>query len=107
MAQKLHHTLKTIQSAQIDPQDRLFAISLPWLPLDPLLRSVRENGILSPLHLQPATPGRFRIIIGFRRFEVARELGFQEIPCIVREEESQLTLFVQAVEDNLDRKSVV
>ena len=101
MAQKFHHTLKTIQSAQIDPQDRLFAISLPWLPLDPLLRSVRENGILSPLHLQPATPGRFRIIMGFRRFEVARELGFQEIPCIVREEESQLTLFVQAVEDNL------
>ncbi|MCZ6767777.1 MAG: ParB/RepB/Spo0J family partition protein [Acidobacteria bacterium] len=101
MAQKLHHSLRTIQSAQIDPQDRLFAISLPWVPLDPLLRSVRESGILSPLHVQPAGPGRFRIIIGFRRFEVARELGVQEIPCIVREEKSKLTLFVQALEDNL------
>ena len=101
MAQKLNHNLKTIQSSQIDPQDRFFAISLPWLPLEPLMRSVRERGILSPLHVQPTAPGRFRIIIGFRRFEVARELGFQEIPCIVREEESKLTLFVQALEDNL------
>jgi ParB/RepB/Spo0J family partition protein len=101
MAQKLPHNLKTIQSGQIDPQDRLFAISLPWFSLEPLMRSVRENGILSPLHVQPAGAGRFRIIIGFRRFEVARKLGFQEIPCIVREEESKFTLFVQALEDNL------
>ena len=101
MAQKLNHNLKTIQSSQIDPQDRFFAISLPWLPLKPLMRSVRERGILSPLHVQPTAPGRFRIIIGFRRFGVARELGFQDIPCIVREEASKLTLFVQALEDNL------
>lgn len=101
MTQKLHGNLKAIQSDRIDPQDRLFAISLPWFPLDPLMRSVRESGILSPLHVQPAEAGRFRIIIGFRRFEVARELGLQEIPCIVRKEGSQLTLFVQALKDNL------
>lgn len=101
MAQKFHHNLKTIRSDQIDAQDRLFAISLPWLPLDPLIRSVRETGILSPLHVQPVGPRQFRIIIGFRRYEVARELGFQEIPCIVRGKESKLSLFVQALADNL------
>jgi ParB/RepB/Spo0J family partition protein len=101
MAQKLHHNLQTIPSEQIDPQDRLFAVSPSWFPLELLIQSVRESGILSPLHVQPAGAGQFRIIIGFRRFEVARELGLQEIPCIVREEESKLTLFVQALEDNL------
>jgi len=101
MAQKFHYNLKTIRSDKLDARDRLFAVSLPWLPLDPLLRSVRKSGILSPLHVQPAGPGKFRIIIGFRRYKVAGELGLQEIPCIVRDEESKLTLFVQALEDNL------
>jgi ParB/RepB/Spo0J family partition protein len=101
MDQKLHHNLKTIPTDQIDPQDRLFAISLPWFPMEPLIRSVQESGILSPLHVQPAEPGRFRIIIGFRRFEAAQELELQEIPCIVRDEESQLDLFAQALGDNL------
>ncbi len=89
-----------IRSDQIDAQDRFFAISLPWLPIDQLMRSVQETGILSPLHVQRTASEQFRIIIGFRRYEAARKLGFREVPCIVREEEDGLTLLVQALEDN-------
>ena len=101
MAQKFPDNLELIRSDQIDAQDRLFAISLPWLPIDQLMRSVKGTGILSPLHVQRTELGQFRIIIGFRRYEAARKLGVREIPCIVRDEEDGLTLFVEALEDNL------
>ena len=89
-----------IQSDQIDAQDRLYAISLPWLPIDELIQSVQETGILSPLHVQRTELGQFRVIMGFRRYEAARKLGLREIPCIVREEEDGFTLLVQALQDN-------
>ncbi len=100
MTEKFLDQIVMIRSDRIDAQDRFYAISLPWLPIDQLMRSVQETGILSPLHVQRTESGQFRIIIGFRRYEAARKLGFREIPCIVREEEDGLTLLVQALEDN-------
>jgi hypothetical protein len=64
----------------------------PWpAPPDPdadllaLTRSIRHRGIVEPLLLRPVTGGRFEVVLGARRLEVARRLQMAEIPAIVRE----------------------
>ncbi len=64
----------------------------PWpAPPDPdqellaLTRSVRHRGIVEPLLLRPVEGGRFEVVLGARRLEVARRLGVAEVPAIVRE----------------------
>ncbi len=84
----------------IDFHDGTFALSPPFAAIDQLLNSIRAVGILSPLHVQ-ATKEKFRIVSGFRRYRVARELGLTELPCIVRWAEDELTLFVQTLVENL------
>ena len=101
MVQNFFENIERIPLDAIDPEDRLFAISPPWLPLEQLIRSIKNTGLLSPLHVQRTDRSRFRLIIGFRRYQAACKLRFQEIPCIVRAEENALKLFVQALEDNL------
>ena len=92
---------KMIPLGRIDPEDRFFAVSLPWSPIDQLNRSVGKTGILSPLHVQKTAHDGFRIVIGFRRYLACRSLGVEDIPCFVRDEEDELALFVEALEDNL------
>ena len=49
------------------------------LHAEPLLQSVQESGILSPLHLDE---GR-RVIGGFRRLFAVKKIGIDVVPCIV------------------------
>jgi hypothetical protein len=76
--------LERIACADIDPR--------PWPdPSDPdadllaLTRSVRQRGIVEPLLLRPVERGRFQVVLGARRLEVAGRLGIVEVPAIVRE----------------------
>ena len=101
MIENLSHNLEMIPADRIDSKDRLFSVSLPWLSLDQLTRSINRNGLLSPLHLQKGAHANFRIVIGFRRYQAARNLGLQALPCLIRDERDPLVLFRQALEDKL------
>ena len=101
MIENFSHNLETIPTDRIDSKERLFSVSLPWLSLDQLTRSIHRNGLLSPLHLQKRAHAKFRIVIGFRRYQAARNLGFQALPCVIRDERNPLVLYRQALEDNL------
>lgn len=98
--------VKIIPFERIHSEDRLFAVSLPWSPIDHLIRSVGKAGILSPLHVQKTGSDSFRIVIGFRRYLSCRTLGVENIPCFVREQEDELALFVEAIEDNLSTREL-
>lgn len=54
-----------------------------------LLESIAEQGILVPLVVVPAAgamrPGRFEVISGHRRLACARRLGWEVVPCVVRD----------------------
>ena len=106
MIQALPEKLEMVQLSQIDSNDRLFQISLPWLPLGELIRSIRRTGILSPLHLHRLSPGEFRIISGFRRHTAAGRTGLQQVPCFVTSNDDTLRLFRQALEDNLTSRAL-
>jgi ParB family chromosome partitioning protein len=52
-----------------------------------LIESVRARGILQPLLARPdpATPGRYQIIAGERRWWAAQAAGLHEVPTLVRD----------------------
>lgn len=54
--------------------------------LGDLARSIRQQGILQPLVVQPhpALDGRYRIIAGHRRFDAAQLAGLNAVPAIIR-----------------------
>lgn len=53
--------------------------------LNELAQSIRENGILQALLVQPMDDGRFRIIAGERRWRAAEIAGLDELPCQIIE----------------------
>jgi len=95
------NAIQMISAERIDSEDRFFAVSLPWSPIEQLNRSVEKVGILSPLHVQKTTDDKFRIVMGFRRYLSCQNLGVLNIPCIVREQDDEGALFIEALEDNL------
>lgn len=71
-----------------------------------LKTSMKENGFFKhePLLVRPSTePSRFQLIAGHRRLQVAKDLGFTEVPVSIQEitdPEAKLLLFI----DNFHRK---
>jgi ParB family chromosome partitioning protein len=72
--------------------------------LTELVASIRENGILEPVLVRPAS-GRFQIIAGERRYRAALEVGIAELPCIVRDATDAEVMELALVE-NLQRKDL-
>jgi len=64
------------------------------LPADPeevaeaeeLVQNIRERGLLQPIVVAPLPGGRYRIVVGHRRYLACRTLGWKAIPAIVRSE---------------------
>jgi hypothetical protein len=84
--------VERIGCGDIDPR--------PWEEPDPtgdallaLRRSVHLRGIVEPLLLRPLDHGRFQVVLGARRLQVARQLGLSTVPAIVRElDDAEATL---------------
>jgi hypothetical protein len=75
--------VERIGCGDIDPR--------PWEETDgdadalvALRRSVHLRGIVEPLLLRPLDHGRFQVVLGARRLQVARQLGLSTVPAIVR-----------------------
>jgi ParB family chromosome partitioning protein len=65
--------------------------------------SLRTNGLLQPITVRPAPGGRgYELIAGERRLRAASQLGWQEIPALVRELDDRALLTLALVE-NLQR----
>lgn len=75
--------------------------------LDELADSIRENGLLQPLMVRPSPGGRERweLVAGERRFRAVAQLGWTEVPALVREVDDQ-TLLVLALVENLQREAL-
>jgi len=77
--------------------------------LSELADSIREQGVLQPLVVRPATPasgpGEFEIVAGERRWHAAKMAGLTTVPVIVRELDDQSALAVALIE-NLQREDL-
>ena len=73
--------------------------------LEELVSSIREQGLLQPLVVRSAGPGRYELIAGERRFRSIQRLGWTEVPVVVREVDDE-ALLVLALVENLQREEL-
>lgn len=84
----------------------------PRTTIDPaalreLTDSIRTSGILQPLLARPhpATPGRFQLIAGERRWRAAQAAGLHQVPILIREM-SDADAMAAALVENLQRQDL-
>jgi len=59
-----------------------------------LVEEISEVGFLVPLQIAPALGNKFSIIGGRQRWDAARTLGYEKVPCVMVELEEDLQLLV-------------
>lgn len=74
-------------------------------PLDELVASIREHGVLDPILVRAVGVQKFEIIGGERRWRAARQAGLTEIPALVRELTDQQVALIALVE-NIQREDL-
>jgi ParB/RepB/Spo0J family partition protein len=74
------------------------------LELDELLASIKAHGLLQPLVVR-RIGRRFELIAGHRRFEALRQLGWTQIPVVVRAADRDEASVLRLVE-NLQRRDL-
>ncbi len=76
-------------------------------PLDELVVSIKQHGILQPLVVEPGDEGRYKLQIGKRRMAAAKLAGLEKVPAIILEGplESKDSLAMRLVE-NLHREDL-
>ena len=74
--------------------------------LDDLARSIKANGLLQPITVRRTASGRsYELVAGERRLRAARQLGWTEIPALVREADDR-TLLIFALVENIQREAL-
>ncbi len=79
----------------------------PAEQLAELEASIRENGLLQPLVVRPASAAApagadWELVAGERRLRAIRRLGWSEVPVVIREMDDR-TLLVLAIVENVQR----
>lgn len=70
--------------------------------LEDMVDSIRENGVLTPIIVQPIeNSGKYEILAGHNRWNASKIVGKQTIPAIVKEGLSEETAFMYVVETNI------
>jgi ParB family transcriptional regulator, chromosome partitioning protein len=73
-----------------------------------LTQSLKENGLLQPIVVRPASDGRanrWELVAGERRWRAAMRLGWKEIPAVIKEVDDR-TLLVLALVENIQRSQL-
>jgi ParB family chromosome partitioning protein len=73
-------------------------------PLDDLMESIRQHGIIQPLIVRPVD-GKLELIAGERRWRASRKLGLTTVPIIEREASDRDVLEMALIE-NLQREDL-
>jgi ParB family chromosome partitioning protein len=73
-------------------------------PLDDLMESIRQHGIIQPLIVRPVN-GKLELIAGERRWRASRKLGLTTVPVIEREASDRDVLEMALIE-NLQREDL-
>jgi len=74
--------------------------------IEELKKSIERVGILHPLIVRPVREKgkiiEYEVVVGARRLEAAKELGWEKVPCIVREMDDMEAL-ITSLSENLQR----
>lgn len=87
-----------IAVGEIDPNPHQPRTDFQEGPIDDLVESIREHGILQPL-IVTQNRDRHQLIAGERRLRAAKKLGLEKVPVIVRRASEQQKLEMAIVEN--------
>lgn len=73
--------------------------------LTDMVESIRQNGILSPIIVQPLNNGNFEILSGHNRVEGAKQAGLDIVPAIIKENLSEDEAEMYVMETNMMQRS--
>jgi ParB family chromosome partitioning protein len=73
--------------------------------VDGLAATIAEHGLLQPLAVVPAGPGRYRVVYGNRRRAAAVQLGLERVPCILLDADDPRQL-IQQLTENIQRQDL-
>jgi ParB family chromosome partitioning protein len=90
--------------AKIVPNPRQPRTRFEEEPLDDLVASVREHGVMQPVTVRPRGD-IFELIAGERRFRASQKAGLQSIPALVRDVPDQ-EAYMLALVENLQREDL-
>ena len=96
---------KEIEVSAIAPNPRQPRRSFDEEALDELAESIREVGLLQPVVVRAAGPGRYELIMGERRWRACQRAGLTEIGAIVKQTQDN-ELLRDALIENLHRQQL-
>jgi ParB family chromosome partitioning protein len=91
-----------IPISQISPNPRQPRQAFDEEPLNELVQSIQEVGLLQPIVVRQLAPERFELVMGERRWRAVELAGWDRIPAIVRSTEDD-KLLLDALLENLHR----
>lgn len=74
-------------------------------PLEDLMNSIKEHGVLQPLAVTRRPEGGYELIAGERRLRAARMLGLEKVPVMIREAKLDEKLVLGLIE-NIQREDL-
>jgi len=76
-------------------------------PMDELVASIKQHGILQPIVVESVENGRYKLQIGSRRMAAARIIGLEKVPALVLDDrlEAEKSIAIMLVE-NLHREDL-
>jgi ParB family transcriptional regulator, chromosome partitioning protein len=96
---------REIEVSAITPNPRQPRRSFDEDALDELAESIREVGLLQPVVVRAAGPGRYELIMGERRWRASQRAGLTEIGAIVKQAQDN-ELLRDALIENLHRQQL-
>jgi ParB family transcriptional regulator, chromosome partitioning protein len=107
IVQSAEDDLKRVRDVTLDlivPSPLQPRIQFVESPLDDLMESIRQHGIIQPLIVR-AVDGKLELIAGERRWRASKKLGLTTVPVIVREASDRDVLEMALIE-NLQREDL-
>lgn len=74
--------------------------------MEQLVKSVKENGVLSPIVARPHPEGGYEILSGHRRVKACEIAGITEVPVVVKDLDDD-TAIILLVDSNLQREHIL
>ncbi len=69
--------------------------------LEDMVESIRENGVLSPIIVQPMQDGNYEILIGHNRWNASKIAGLSTVPAVIKEGLTEETAEMYVIESNV------
>ena len=66
--------------------------------LEDMVESIRKNGVLTPLIVQPLSGGKYEILIGHNRWNASKAAGLATVPAIVKQGLTEIHTFFRVLQ---------